>query len=74
MSTRHAPYYQLPLDTPQLLTTDNLVELFPGTTRKTWHRLRSTGEGPAATKVAGRLYYPRAEVEDWINDNYTANA
>lgn len=75
MSTkqRHG-HFALPFDTPQLLTTDNLVELFPGTTRKTWHRLRSTGEGPAATKVAGRLYYPRAEVEDWASSRMTTCA
>lgn len=71
MSTRHAPYYQLPLDTPALLAIDNLVELFPGTTPDTWRKLRSNGKGPAAVKAANRLYYPREAVEDWINDNYT---
>lgn len=64
-------YFALPLDTPNLLTTDDLVAAFPGTTAKTWHNLRHRGGGPAATKVAGRLFYPRNAVEQWANDNMT---
>jgi|GEM_PF-6548824 len=61
-------YVALPFNTPAMLSTDALAELFPGTTPATWHKLRANGRGPAATKVAGRLYYPRTEVEDWLNN------
>lgn len=70
MTTKHRrTYFTLPLDMPDLLTPQDLVAIFPGTTTKTWHQLRHKNAGPAATKVAGRLFYPRFAVEEWANDN-----
>ena len=69
MTTKRRDYFALPLDTPDLMTTDDLVTVFPGTTPRTWHNLRHSRRGPAATKIAGRLYYPRLAVERWANDN-----
>lgn len=67
MSATTKPYCQFPLDTPSMLTVDDMIQLFPGTSRSTWHQLRHAGTGPAAVKLAGRLFYPRDVVEDWAN-------
>ena len=39
---------------------------FLGIDRKTADSMEKRGEGPARIKVAGRVYYPRDRVADWL--------
>lgn len=54
---------------PDLITTDDLIALAPATSPWVWQRLRATGEGPRFITIGRRVFYPRAEVSEWIRNN-----
>ncbi|CAB1027969.1 hypothetical protein FRC0549_00090 [Corynebacterium diphtheriae] len=54
---------------PELITTADLIALAPATSPWVWQRLRATGEGPRFITIGRRVFYPRAEVQQWIEDN-----
>ena len=54
---------------PDLITTDDLISLAPATSPWVWQRLRATGEGPRFITIGRRVFYPRAEVSEWIENN-----
>lgn len=60
-----------PLAPGDLLTVEDLCDLVPGTTPRTWGNLRCANRGPQFTRIANRVLYRRAAVEQWVADNTT---
>lgn len=54
---------------PDLLTPEDLIDLAPATSPWVWKRLRAEGKGPRFVRIGRRVFYPRTEVQEWINDN-----
>lgn len=52
-----------------ILTPDDLVDRFPGTTRQTWAQKRYEGNSPKFFKVGRKVFYREADVEAWIESN-----
>jgi hypothetical protein len=52
-----------------LIPASEMPSLFQGTNAQTWAALRHKGNGPAFVKVMRRVYYRRADVEAWIEQN-----
>lgn len=59
---------------PDLLTLDDVVELFPFIPRQTWYHWRATGQGPASTKLGRRIVYRRKDIEAWVSEAFAAGA
>lgn len=57
------------MDMQKILTIDDLVNQFPGTTRQTWAQKRYEGGGPKFFKVGRKVFYREADVEAWIESN-----
>lgn len=55
--------------TTRFLTTKDLMELFPGTSKGYWVKLRREGTGPRSMKVGHRVYYRPEDVHSWIESN-----
>lgn len=58
------------------LTTDTLTPRqleeqtgFPVATLAAW---RSRGKGPKYVKIMGRIYYPKADVQAWLEEEMAA--
>lgn len=52
-----------------LLVTDQLVKLFPNTSYQYWALKRHKGGGPPYIKIGGKIFYPRADLETWLNSH-----
>ena len=53
----------------ELIPAEAMPTMFQGTTVQTWAALRHKGNGPVFVKVMRRVYYRRADVEAWIEQN-----
>ena len=47
----------------------DMKQLFPGTTDQYWATLRHRGTGPAYLKVVRKVYYTRADIDQWVAAN-----
>lgn len=50
----------------KLLTIEEMIERFPGTSRGSWAQLRFNGKGPRFTKVGKRVFYAERDVIEFI--------
>lgn len=53
----------------KFMTTKDLMEMFPGTSKAYWAKLRREGTGPCSIKVGHRVYYRPEDVNAWIESN-----
>ena len=53
----------------QFMTTKDMMEMFPGTSKAYWGKLRREGTGPRSIKVGHRVYYRPEDVNAWIESN-----
>lgn len=60
-----------PLAPGDLLTVNDMCALVPNTTPRTWQNLRHAKRGPKYMRIASRVFYKRADVEQWVADNTT---
>lgn len=51
---------------PDILTPDDMVDRFPGTTRQTWAQKRYEGTSPKFFKVGRKVYYRIEDVTAWV--------
>ena len=49
------------------IPSGDMPKLFPGTTVGSWAQLRYRGTGPAYVKVGRKVFYRKADVEEWLN-------
>ncbi|OFT59859.1 AlpA family transcriptional regulator [Corynebacterium sp. HMSC05E07] len=56
-------------DLPELLTTEDLIDLAPASSPWVWKRLRAQGGGPRFIYIGRRVYYPREEFLTWLDAN-----
>lgn len=50
-------------------TIEQMMEMFPGTTRGSWSQLRFKGTGPEFFKVGRKVFYSHEAVREWIAAN-----
>ena len=51
----------------RMLTIEEMIELFPGTTRGSWAQMRFRGAGgPPYTKVGKKIFYSERSVAAWV--------
>lgn len=48
---------------------EQMIELFPGTTRGSWAQMRFKGTGPEFFKVGRKVFYSQEAVREWIAAN-----
>lgn len=53
-------------DNDRLLTPQDMVDLFPGTTRGSWATRRTEKNGPDFLKIGNRVWYRQSDVEAWM--------
>ncbi|WP_144675412.1 helix-turn-helix domain-containing protein [Corynebacterium aurimucosum] len=53
----------------KFMTTKDLMEMFPGSSKAYWCKLRREGTGPRSIKVGHRVYYRPEDVNAWIESN-----
>lgn len=58
----------------KFITTKDLMEMFPGTSKAYWCKLRNEGAGPCSIKVGHRVYYRPEDVNAWIQSNMRETA
>lgn len=52
-----------------LIPASQMKELFPDTSDQYWATLRHRGTGPAYIKVVRKVFYDRADIEEWLTAN-----
>lgn len=54
---------------PDLIAAADMKNLFPGTSDQYWAMLRHKGTGPTFTKVVRKVFYSRADIDEWLAAN-----
>lgn len=58
----------------KFMTTKDMMEMFPGTSKAYWAKLRREDTGPRSIKVGYRVYYRPEDVNAWIESNMREGA
>ncbi len=53
----------------RVLSIEDMLERYPGTSRQLWATKRSDGTGPAYFKIGRKIYYPFDKVKEWEEKN-----
>lgn len=52
----------------ELIASRDMPARFPGTTDGSWAQLRYRGTGPKYVKVGRKVFYRRADLEAWLDE------
>lgn len=53
----------------RVLSIDDMLERYPGSSRNSWAQKRCDGTGPAFLKLGRKIYYTFEDVKAWEAEN-----